>query len=507
MTTTTQPANAQTIRSLRQQGNLREAYQLARQLLLAEPDNVWNRRALAWVYVDLLKEAATQPTVDRLLRGLRLCQELAMDANETTWQEQVLWAVNRFLLRTPADQLPLRDLAGLVGLSSVFLGNEPSLVRSVWLKGLLRHSATGIDWMGVMNQWGWDHFRAEDMAAETLPDGKTIGPLAERVYMAVARQLIEQVPILEATVRPVIERINQLLSQYHDFSFLPYYQARLLYLMDERAEALAVFLPFARKKQHEYWVWDTLSELIDGTPDEVIGCLVKGVSLSTPDSFLVKIRQKLADRLIQQHRWSEAKGEIDRLVAARQQAGWKLPVMVQEWMNDEHYTQAIAPPTDWYADWLTVGEGLLFADKTDVVGLITGLDTDRQMAEITVNAQTVGRFPYRRFGLTPQVGDRLAIRFGVEPHNGKSRLRIYTARPTDDAPSHVTVREVQGVLRLNDKGFGHVGGSAGTSIFVPVPLLAGNRQWADQLVTVSACESWDFGKQVMGWKAFFIRRI
>jgi len=143
LTNNTPQPDAQQIRTLRRQGNLTEAYRQARQLLQTEPDNVWNRRALAWVYVDLLKEAATQPVVDRLLRGLQVCRALPMDASETTWREQVLWVINRFLFKMPPAQLPLFDLATLIQQSVPFLGSEPSLVRSVWLKGLLKHCRYG----------------------------------------------------------------------------------------------------------------------------------------------------------------------------------------------------------------------------------------------------------------------------------------------------------------------------------------------------------------------------
>jgi len=44
------------IKELRQAGKLDEALQMANQALEAEPDNIWNKRAAAWVYYDYLKK-------------------------------------------------------------------------------------------------------------------------------------------------------------------------------------------------------------------------------------------------------------------------------------------------------------------------------------------------------------------------------------------------------------------------------------------------------------------
>ena len=46
------------IKELRQAGKLEEALQLANQALEVEPDNIWNKRAIAWGYYEYLKKYA-----------------------------------------------------------------------------------------------------------------------------------------------------------------------------------------------------------------------------------------------------------------------------------------------------------------------------------------------------------------------------------------------------------------------------------------------------------------
>jgi tetratricopeptide (TPR) repeat protein len=72
------------IKELRQAGKLEEALQMANQALEAEPDNIWNKRAAAWVYYDYLKKYSQPETFDLFkenlikLKGLQLPEDEKM---------------------------------------------------------------------------------------------------------------------------------------------------------------------------------------------------------------------------------------------------------------------------------------------------------------------------------------------------------------------------------------------------------------------------------------------
>ncbi|GAA4410202.1 hypothetical protein GCM10023187_34520 [Nibrella viscosa] len=500
----------QTIRALRQSGNLREAYQQARALYETDPTNDRNRRELAWVYTDLLKEAADEAAPVRLLRGLRLLADFPMGADELRWRGQVLWPVNRYLLRTPADRLPLRDLAELVALSRLFLDPEPSLVRSVWIKGLLRHSSTGVDWLGILGNGGWDAFREEDYQPETLPGGNadqsggtTLSPLVERVCMAVSRQLLQLVPLLEEMVLPVLDRLRALAAQYPDWTFLPYYQARLLLALGRADEAIPAFLPFARRKQRDFWVWDLLADLVAAEPRLAISCYAKALSLSAPEPFLVKVRQKLATVLIGQNRWAEARTEIDRLVATRRQEGWKIPAEVEQWLNDDQYTQAVPASADWYGTARPAAEALLWTDLPETVVLVTAVDAGQGLVSYAADAYTQGRFRTAQVGSAagmalPEVGSSLALRLERDEKDGRPQVRVRTVRPTDQAPA-VALRPATGPLKVAPGGFGFV-----QDVYVPADLLGSRGLRANQLVSVVGHACYDPKKNNLGWRAFEI---
>lgn len=423
------------------------------------------------------------------------------NSDEAIWREQVLWCINRFLLRAVPESVRPAELTELISLSTDWLGHTPALVRSVWLKGLLRHQANGIPWHFVMAQWQWSLFREADYAPE-LVNTTRLAPLAERVAMAVCRDLLQQIPVASVSIQAVLTQLEDLASRCPEQTFLPYFQARLWLKLDEKEKAMQVFMPFARQKQREFWVWSMLADLIDGSADDVIACLVQGVSLGTREPFLVKIRQKLADRLLTQGRWAEAKGEIELLVATRKQAGWKVPEIVANWMNDSQYTSTTGSIQTWYVPYCQLAQTWLWMDMPEVVGLVTAIDDTTRRVEIQVDSKTVGRFPADRFDLSPAVGDRLALRYTNETKEGTRLFRVLTVRPTMEPLTHLDAKITEGVLRINDKGFGFVG-----SVFVPQNLLADHPSWADQLVRVEAVPTWNSSKNNVGQKAFRISRI
>lgn len=531
MTTTTTPATTtasfQTVKVLRQTGDLRAAYNMARQLVEADPDNLWNRRALAWVYADRLKDAAAQPnSATRLIRGLQTATELAMPAEETIWREQVLWCVVKYMLRTAPENLPLVDLAGLVSLSRAFVPDAPCLVRSVWFRALLKHNKTEnqgsqLDWLGLLDQFGWDGFRPEDYQPDAAPANpvavgptRTGGALVERVCLATARQLLQTVPVFEAEVRPLAERLAALSNQYPDWTFVPYYRAKLLLTIGDRPEALRVFLPFARQKNgngpaNSFWVWSMLADLVEDDPtkpDLALSCLFRAVLPGTPETFLVKVRQQLAGRLIGQGRWAEARFQVEKLMKTRQQEGWKIPDAVNNWLNDNRYTsvKAMAPA----AHEADAASAILWGDLPEAIAVVVSVDTTKQRAVLALDARTTVLLSYARFGgLNPSVGDALTIRYepGVATPNEATKppkLRVLRAEPTTQPLPNGLITLVTGPLRtVAGKAFGFVG-----HVLVPAEVLLAHSGLVDALVEVRAYAAWDERKNKSGWRGFSIEK-
>lgn len=486
--------------------DLRVAYRQALDRYEANPSNSQTIRALGWVYADLLKEASGSTNTNRVLRGLALIADFSM-VDDARWRESVGWSLCRFLLRHKPETLSLGPLAEVISKGSAFIPAGPGLLRSIWWKALLRHRATGIDWLGLFVQHDWaDSFRPEDELPESYSDVKTaesrsVRPLVEGVVQAVVRQLLQGVLLPNELVDPWLTRLADLSRRHPDWDFLPYYHARLLFRLDRTMEAMQVFLPFARLKKNDFWVWSLLAEFV--APQQVSACYARALTLKVPEAFLVKVRQKMAAWLIVENRWADAKVEIDRLVQTRQANQWPLPVEVQQWMNDSRYTQAeITPFGQWYDAMIPLAENLLWADCPEVIALVTSIDATGKYVNVAIDERTSGSFPVGKFKLKPVVGDRLALRYQLPEKNSRPQLQVHVATVTEASPTHLQTRILTGPLRVVDgKGFGFVG-----DIFVSADLLTGSMNLADTLVTVEAFTSWDSVKQKSGWRAFRIQK-
>jgi len=491
--------------------DLRTRYATAYARYQAGPENPSAIRTLGWVYAELLKEASgcvqsgcvQSGCVDtkRMLRGLVVISEFPM-VDDTRWRESVGWSICRFLLRHTPESLPLRSLGEVLRRGAAFMPGEPGLLRSVCWKALLRYDKAGIDWLGLVETHGWDGgFRPEDEQPESYGEGKQMRPLLEQLMTAVAKHLLAGVVLPETTAQPWLTRLADGATRHPYWDYLPYYHAKLLLRLDRTDEAMRVFLPFARRKKNDFWVWALLADLV--APEQVDACYARALSVGSPEAFLVKLRQRVAAWLIAQHRWADARAEIDRLVQTRQANSWPIPTEVQRWLNDDLYTQAESGPfVNWYAPLLPAADALLWADHPETIAVVTDLDTTAQYASVAVDAKTAGSFPVSRFGLRPAVGDRVALRYEQQEKNGRLRLRVLTARTADEAPTHLQTQTVTGPLRIpTGKSIGFVG-----DVYVPAHLLANGSELTDTVVRVDAVESWDSVKQKSGWRAFRIQK-
>ena len=81
------------IKELRQAGKLDEALQMANQALETEPENIWNKRAAAWVYYDYLKKTAQPALFEAFKENLIKIKELQLPEDEKMVFDNCAWQI------------------------------------------------------------------------------------------------------------------------------------------------------------------------------------------------------------------------------------------------------------------------------------------------------------------------------------------------------------------------------------------------------------------------------
>jgi hypothetical protein len=483
---------------LRKAGQLDEARQLATFLLEQSPQNLYNRRAAAWVYLDFLKRESQD--ISESLFFVEKYLQLQFDASEKIMWEQLYWLLAKSLFRLSAPpEAPLIDrlwdcwhkLARIEGRG-----------YSTLLKSVLKHASSWPNLSKWVACWGWGHLQPVDFEPETLPNGKRIPALAERAYIAVSKAYLTQPD--ELLKDTFLNQLDAVSEQYPDMLYLVYYRALLRLKTGQRTEALAFFIPFAQKKKRDFWVWDLLSELHPDNNNMQMACLAKALTCKTSPEFLVKIRQKMAALFVAEGRWNEARAEIEQLCRVREANQWRIPREIENWKRVAAYHNATSTITNYgqYTQIARLAEQLLTPAQKEMIGVIWAINEEKQTAQFVVDEQIFGGFNYGKAGMTSiAVGDALSLRLHQIKQAESTFWKVEEAKKTKNQPPENLVKPFVGPLRMN----GRVG-------FVGQVMVALNQiKFAFDIVnapevTGMAVRAYDPKHKKWGWKAIYVQK-
>jgi hypothetical protein len=376
---------------------------------------------------------------------------------------------------------------------------QPSEQYSALLKAFLR---AGKQWpqLGEFLQW-WQlsNLRPDDYLPFLAEGGTKSMTIAEQAYIALAKWVLKKPE--PNVVRQLIIDLETLHEQHPEYQYPPFYQAKLLVATGSKDEALTALLPFARRKQAEFWIWDTMADLFADEPEKAIACLCRAVSGRTEGKFLVTARVDLARLLAKTHQPNAALTELETAIETRKAEGWRVEPNLLAGVEKLTQKGAKRLPNNkaLYRQYRPLTDDLLFADVPEQIGVVQFLNTDKKVAHFLVNRTISGHFKYEGSLNHIQPGDFVALR--LEERTGKEgKLWMpLSVKQTDKVPSDDIFKTFSGSLkRLEGKEFGFV-----DDVFV-VPNLFKTLGDATQ-VSGSALWSYDKGKGKHGWRAVQIK--
>lgn len=488
---------AKDITALRKAGQLTEAFDLAIELLAAEPDNIWIKRAIGWVRFERLKAVAKADKPGEFVAEWTAISELVAHnpADETMLTNQALWqGVSCLFLLRESDKTA-DVLTAIFASVQVWEVERSSEMYSALLKAFLK---AGKQWPGLgefLQWWQLSNLRAEDYLPTLTEKHDKIMAVAEQAYIALAKQVLKQPE--PTIVQALIADLETLYEQHPEYQYPPYYLSKLLVAKGLKEEGLTALMPFACRKQREFWIWDTLADLYADEPEKAIACLCRAVSSQTLAKFLVNARLELARLLAKAGKLSEALTELEQAIETRKAEGWRIEASLV--VGVEKLTQKGAKrlPDNkaLYRHYRPMTDELLFADVSEQIGIVTFLNTDKKVAHFIVNRTISAHFKYENSLSRVQPGDFVAVR--LEQRMGKEgQLWVpLSVRLTDQMPSDELVRSFSGpVKRSEEKNFGFV-----DDVFISPNLLGSTEN--GQTFTGLALWSFDKVKNKHGWRA------
>lgn len=411
----------------RREGALEDAYQMALELMQKPAVDDWDRRALAWCCIDLIKRDVKSGDSSKIedyrqhLEGInaagddilggqiiyalslttRSGQEVARakDLSKAGKPLEAARIYRKLIAEGTADTDVHTALAWETYKHSKMLLSEskenadrvkpvlkeylrlkaerPSLIHSCMLQLAAGLAANDMLNMAVFARlWGLENLRPEDYQRFQTDEGKSLPSLAEKVLMQAGKSAAKTegfdwtylVPQLEAAI-----------PKFPDNKWLKLRYANALRATERHDDALKFALQIAKSVPSEYWAWELLGDISATTSvDGALSCYAKALSCSPEEKFVGKLRLKFASLLVEVGELAKAKYEVHTVIAFRQKEGLRIPDAASEIASTSWYegTEAVASGTKAYLARAKKAESLLFEGLEWINGNVGGTYAD-----------------------------------------------------------------------------------------------------------------------------------
>lgn len=275
--------------------------------------------------------------------------------------------------------------------------------------------------------------------------------------------------------------------------------------LGDKDDVLKVFLPFAKRKRNDFWVWELLADSFTSDEELQMACYCKALSLHTPEDFLVKTREKFAEVLINKKMYSEAKTEIEKVVSVRHQHGWNISNQLANWMLSDWFVSQESKKDNkgLYAKHIEKADEILFQDIPEETIVVEFVNTDKKILNFIVNKRRHGYFSYKNFKIKPRIGDILKVRLEAVGNEGFYKSLSLKISNESNSVTIEALKEVKAKIEIPEgKSFGFVEG-----IYVAPDIIDKSNITNGDEVTCKAILSFDKKKGVWGWKCLEFIKI
>ncbi len=498
---------AKEIKELRQSGRLEEALVMAQTELKAQPDNIWAKRNISWVYYEFVKKHVNDFNFAALIESLLMLKDLNLPESEAMLYDNTAWQVASMVYKLqkeePVDYSKINQLFDLI---KDFHFTKPSEGYSFLYKSFHKGYQNWSRYLEFADWWEFNNLRPEDYQEEEY-NNRRIMAMAEQAYIAYAKALLEGEPldafgaqkrIDTEKIKEFLVKLDIIIDKHPAYQYPPYFKAKLLLALGNEDDVLKAFLPFAKQKRNDFWVWELMADIFANDESLQFACYCKALSLKTPEDFLVKTRNKFAEILIKKERYQEAKTEIEKILKIRNKHGWKISNQLSQWINSDWYSTVEASSTNnpLYSKYLKEAEEILFQDIPEDQVVVEFVNRDKKIVNFIKDKNYHGFFTYKGTSLDPAIGDFLSVRLQAIGTDGFYKVLTVKKSLKHELQNLDIVRKAKGKFRQNNgQSFGFL-----EDIFVSPEIVNENKLKNGDAIKGLAILSFNKKKNEWGWK-------
>lgn len=493
------------IKELKQAGKLEEALEMAQQNLNSDPHNIWNKRAIAWVYYEFLKKYAQPETFELFKENLIKIKDLQLPEDEKMVFDNCAWQIGSLIFALQkTEHIDYGKINELFEIIRDFHFTKPSEAYSFIYKAFHKGYQNWSGYLTFADWWNFENLRSEDYLKEEF-NGKKMMSIAEQAYIAYSKKLLEGEPldpfgqqrvVDKEKIEAFLPKLDAIIENHPDYQYPPYFKAKLLLALGSDENVLSAFIPFAKQKRNDFWVWELMAEMFSEDKEIQFACYCKALSLKTPEDFLVKLRQTFAKILIEKRMYDEAKTEIQKVIRTRQKNQWKLPNQIAKWTEQEWYKAATSKMDnqDLYLSHSQKAEELLYQNIAEEIVVIEFVNENKSILNFVKDKQKFGFFKYDN-QLKLKVGDILSVRFIGDAKD--KFYKVATLKMVNENIPTPAKKKFMGKLTIsNQKTFGFV-----DDVFIPINLINAVGLIEGETIKGDAILSFNKKKNEWGWKA------
>jgi len=512
------------IMGFRKSGDLEKAMEMAIKDLETNREDLWNKRAAGWVYYDYLKKIAGKVDYKEFCKYLDLFEELKLQADEHMLFDQIAWQVGKFISSLTFQAILPEDkenkqnedgnysITALQNIINEYVLNifnkiknyhisKPSEAYSFLFKVFMKRfiAAEESFFLDFANWLGFENFRPEDFQKHVAENGKPFISLAEQAYINYSKQLLKlpgsNDEVQNKRINEFLPKLDKVIKDHPELEYPLYFKAKLFLLIGKKTEVRDFILPFVKRKQGEFWVWDLLSDTFTDDEPGKMACICKALSCDGQEKMKINVHQKLANLLRLKGFNSEAKIEESVIMAIKGKIDIGGFIVSENSNHKSVNSDALNKNKALYQKYLKEAEELLFSSIPKELAVVEFVNKDNKILNFVISKARAGYFKYDRFLNNVEIGDKLIVR--VNGAGTDSRYNVITLEKTDQEASDEILRSFKGIIKINDNmPFGHV-----EDIFIEPRLVKDHQLLNGMEISGVALISYNKKKEKWGWKA------
>lgn len=492
-------ATVKEITTMCKAGNVLEAYEIAKTDFSTSPQNVWSQREMGWALYYMLKKDIENRDNIAFYNHIEEVTNLNMltISTDSLFFDTLLWILAEFVKSIPMSNL--QELDKLFSLFNKYTFN-PSKGYSYLLKSCLgfetwKHLIDFLEW------WNLNNLLPEDYQQIELENGPKIMSLAERAYIAYSKALLRLND--KEKIRHFLPKIEKLMDERPNMLYPGYYCGKLMLAAEtSRENALNAVMPFIRKKQSEFWIWQLLSDIYKEDAEICLACLLRAVHCKTQEKFLGKVRMKIASIYLSRTDYSRAKYHIEQIMQCYMREGWHLPYEVQNWTRESCILNAAVNKSDG-VDYKRITDDILLKGANKNIAIVTSIDAVNKRVVIIYGEKKRAVVKIKEMNI--KEGTLLNIYWIPAQNEGVKIVKAELIK--DKIVNCPYIKPISGsVLKSTNKSFAFVKGQNIDCYIHPKKVEKYNLK-GGETVTVLAVYNYNKGKEEWSWTCMSVIEI